>query len=79
MSHELRTPLNAITGFAQILETEAFGVHANPKYKEYSRDIRASSDHLLSIINDVLDLSKIEAGEMQARLGSFALAEAVGE
>jgi len=65
MSHELRTPLNAIIGFAEILESETFGPHSDPQYKEYAGDIRGAGDHLLKIINDILDLSKIEAGRME--------------
>ncbi len=62
MSHELRTPLNAIIGFSEVMETEMFGVHGNPVYKEYSGDIHKSGQHLLELINDILDLSRIEAG-----------------
>jgi len=73
MSHELRTPLNAISGFSQILATEVFGKHSSPKYVEYAHDIIASADHLIAIINDVLDLSKIEAGELHAKTARIAL------
>jgi len=62
MSHELRTPLNAIIGFSEIIAHELFGSICNEKYLEYIKDIHKSSLHLLSIINDVLDMSKIEAG-----------------
>jgi two-component system cell cycle sensor histidine kinase PleC len=62
MSHELRTPLNAITGFAEIISGQYFGPLGNRKYQEYAKDIEASSRHLLDLINDVLDLSAIEAG-----------------
>ncbi|MCK4867586.1 MAG: PAS-domain containing protein, partial [Alphaproteobacteria bacterium] len=62
MSHELRTPLNAITGFAEIISGQYFGELGNRKYKEYAEDIVASSRHLLDLVNDVLDLSAIEAG-----------------
>ncbi len=65
MSHELRTPLNAIIGFSEIISNELFGPMANDKYLEYMRDILSSSRHLLSIINDVLDMSKIEAGKLE--------------
>ncbi len=65
MSHELRTPLNAIIGFSEIISNELFGTIANEKYLEYMKDIHASSLHLLSIINDVLDMSKIEAGKFE--------------
>ena len=62
MSHELRTPLNAIIGFSEIMESAMFGPLGAEKYTEYSRDIRQSGEYLLDVINDVLDMSKIEAG-----------------
>ncbi len=62
MSHELRTPLNAIIGFSEIMKNELFGPCGEPRYVDYARDIHASGAHLLDLINDVLDLSKIEAG-----------------
>jgi signal transduction histidine kinase len=65
MSHELRTPLNAIIGFSEVISNELFGSIANEKYLEYIKDIHSSSLHLLSIINDVLDMSKIEAGKVE--------------
>ena len=65
MSHELRTPLNAIIGFSEIISNELFGPIVNEKYLEYIIDIHNSSLHLLSIINDVLDMSKIEAGKLE--------------
>lgn len=65
ISHELRTPLNAVIGFGELLERQIFGPLGNPKYIEYAHDIRESGQHLLSLINDVLDLSKIEAGRME--------------
>jgi PAS domain S-box-containing protein len=65
MSHELRTPLNAIIGFSEIMEQGLFGPLGNPQYREYAEDIRRSASHLLSIISDILDLSKIEAGHME--------------
>jgi signal transduction histidine kinase len=65
MSHELRTPLNAIIGFSEIISQELFGPIGNEKYLEYITDIHNSSLHLLSIINDVLDMSKIEAGKLE--------------
>jgi signal transduction histidine kinase len=69
MSHELRTPLNAIIGFSEIIAHELFGPLSNEKYLDYMKDIHQSSLHLLSIINDVLDMSKIEAGK---RIAFFA-------
>lgn len=65
MSHELRTPLNAILGFSEIVEKALYGAHASPKYGEYAGHIRSAGQHLLSIVNDILDISKIEAGQMQ--------------
>lgn len=64
MSHELRTPLNAIIGFSELMKNETFGAINNPKYDEYLEDIHFSARHLLDIINDVLDMSKIEAGKV---------------
>ncbi len=72
MSHELRTPLNAIIGFSEVLTDQMFGP-VNAKQMEYLRDIHASGQHLLSLINDVLDLSKIEAGRMELDLSCFDL------
>lgn len=65
MSHELRTPLNAIIGFSEILRTEAFGKLGHENYKEYSTDIHSAGEHLLQVINDILDVAKIEAGQLQ--------------
>ena len=65
MSHELRTPLNAIIGFSEIMEAAMFGPLGAQKYNEYSRDIRESGQYLLDVINDILDMSKIEAGGIQ--------------
>ena len=64
MSHELRTPLNAIIGFSEIIATEALG-QGNPRYPEYANDIHASGTHLLTLINEILDVAKIEAGRME--------------
>ena len=64
MSHELRTPLNAIIGFSQVLVERLFG-ELNAKQEEYLHDILSSGRHLLSLINDILDLSKVEAGRME--------------
>jgi two-component system cell cycle sensor histidine kinase PleC len=65
MSHELRTPLNAIIGFSDIMSTEMFGPLGDDRYKEYTRDILTSGQLLLALINDILDMSKIEAGKMK--------------
>ncbi len=64
MSHELRTPLNAVLGFSELLMTEAFGPLGNPRYRDYATDIRDSGAHLLALIDDILDLSRIEAGRL---------------
>jgi signal transduction histidine kinase len=76
MSHELRTPLNAVIGFADILLERMFG-ELNDKQEEYLRDILDSGRHLLSLINDILDLSKIEAGRMELELTTFDLPTAI--
>jgi two-component system cell cycle sensor histidine kinase PleC len=65
MSHELRTPLNAILGFSEVMKTEVFGPHTVAAYKDYSNDIHNSGQHLLNLINDILDLSRIEAGRYE--------------
>ena len=67
MSHELRTPLNAIIGFSDILKNQMYGPLGNPKYRDYAGDINESGVHLLALINDILDLSKIEAGKFELR------------
>jgi PAS domain S-box-containing protein len=71
MSHELRTPLNAIIGFARIIADQMFGAVGNEKYSEYSRDIVDSGTHLLNVINDILDLSKIESGKYELNDSEF--------
>jgi len=76
MSHELRTPLNAIIGFSQVLKEKMFG-DLNPKQAEYVSDIHDSGKHLLSLINDILDLSKIEAGRMELEVAQFNFPEAM--
>ncbi|KKC39779.1 ATPase [Devosia epidermidihirudinis] len=65
MSHELRTPLNAIIGFSEVLKSELLGNHQVPQYKEYAGDIHSSGQHLLNLINELLDLSRIEAGKYE--------------
>ena len=76
MSHELRTPLNAIIGFSEVLVQHYFG-DLNERQDEYVRDILASGTHQLALINDILDLSKVEAGRMELQLSEFSLAAAV--
>ena len=76
MSHELRTPLNAIIGFSQVLRQRMFG-DLNEKQEEYLDDILASAHHLLALINDVLDLSKVEAGQVELEMTSFSLLDAL--
>ena len=76
MSHELRTPLNAIVGFSQVLKQKLFGP-VNQKQDEYLDDILSSADHLLALINDILDLSKVEAGQVELEPGLFSLREAL--
>jgi signal transduction histidine kinase len=79
MSHELRTPLNAIIGFSEMMMRETFGSLGNPKYKEYAGDVHRSGLHLLELIGDVLDLSKIEAGKLELALERQDVRELVGE
>jgi two-component system cell cycle sensor histidine kinase PleC len=71
MSHELRTPLNAIIGFSDMMMRECFGPIGSPHYKEYAQDVHKSGSHLLAIINDLLDISKIESGRMELDLESI--------
>jgi signal transduction histidine kinase len=77
MSHELRTPLNAIIGFSEVLGERMFG-ELNDKQSEYVQDILSSGRHLLALINDILDLSKVEAGRMELELSRFDLPAAIG-
>ena len=79
MSHELRTPLNAIIGFSEIIAHELFGPIGNEKYLDYMKDIHKSSLHLLSIINDVLDMSKIEAGKLELSKEPLNIQSVIGE
>jgi signal transduction histidine kinase len=72
MSHELRTPLNAVIGFTEVLLERYFG-EVNAKQEEYLQDVLSSGQHLLSLINDILDLSKVEAGRMELELSTFEL------
>jgi two-component system cell cycle sensor histidine kinase PleC len=79
MSHELRTPLNAILGFSEILLARMFGPVGSPKYEEYAKDIHESGKHLLNVINDILDMSKIEAGQMKIRCETIDLGPLIEE
>ncbi|WP_349370289.1 ATP-binding protein [Salinarimonas sp.] len=77
ISHEVRTPLNAIIGFAEVMREERFGPVGNERYKDYLADIHSSGQHVLSLINDLLDLAKIEAGRMDLSFRSVSLNELV--
>jgi two-component system, cell cycle sensor histidine kinase PleC len=79
MSHELRTPLNAILGFSEVMAREVLGPLNNPTYKEYAGDIRQSGEHLLTLINEILDLSRIEAGRFELNESELSLAAVVEE
>jgi two-component system cell cycle sensor histidine kinase PleC len=77
ISHELRTPLNAVIGFSEVMQQALFGPLGHPKYDEYARDIYASGAYLLEVINDILDMSKIEAGRMSLDVGSVDVADII--
>jgi PAS domain S-box-containing protein len=79
VSHEIRTPLNAIIGFSDMMAGERFGPIGHPRYVEYANDIGRSGRHVLDIVNDLLDISKIEAGEMDLDFGAISLNEAISE
>jgi len=79
MSHELRTPLNAIIGFSEIMESGMFGTLGSEKYQEYCHDILTSGYYLLEVINDILDMSKIEAGRMKLDLEALDLSKTLAE
>jgi two-component system cell cycle sensor histidine kinase PleC len=79
MSHELRTPLNAINGFSEIMVHEMFGPLGDRRYKEYAQDILGSGQHLLALINDILDMSKIEAGKMSLSLDWLQIDDVVSD
>jgi PAS domain S-box-containing protein len=79
VSHEIRTPLNAIIGFADMMATERLGQIGHPRYVEYANDIGRSGRHVLDIVNDLLDISKIEAGEMELDFAAVGLNETVSE
>jgi signal transduction histidine kinase len=77
VSHEIRTPLNAIIGFAEVMLEEKFGPLGNERYREYLRDVRASGAHIMSLVNDLLDLAKIEAGRADLAPEAVSLNEVV--
>ncbi len=77
MSHELRTPLNAILGFSEVMQTEVLGPLGNDTYKEYVNDINSSGTHLLNVINEILDLSRIEAGRHELQEEALRLSHVV--
>jgi len=79
ISHEIRTPLNAIIGFSDMMASERFGPIGHPRYIEYANDIGRSGRHVLDIVNDLLDISKIEAGEMDLDFASVGLNDAISE
>ena len=78
MSHDLRTPLNAIVGFSGLLEDQTAG-ELNDKQKRFVNHIKQGADHLLQLINDILDLSKIEAGQLEIRCEDFRISDAMPE
>ena len=79
ISHEIRTPLNAIIGFSEVMMEQRFGPIDNPRYLEYARDINVSGNHLVSLVNDLLDLSKIEAGKLDLTFSAVALNTVIQE
>jgi len=78
MSHELRTPLNAIIGFSEVIKSESFGPGL-PRYREYATDIHNAGRHLLSVINDILDFTKAEAGKLELRAEQVDLSDVIEE
>jgi signal transduction histidine kinase len=79
MSHELRTPLNAVLGFSEVMMSEILGPIGSPRYREYAADIHRSGGHLLDLVNDVLDLSRLEQGMVELREERVALAPFVAD
>jgi PAS domain S-box-containing protein len=79
VSHEIRTPLNAIIGFSELMLDEKFGPITNERYKDYLRDINRSGNHVLDLVNDLLDISKIEAGQLELNYEAVSLNEALAE
>ncbi|WP_298984777.1 ATP-binding protein [uncultured Roseibium sp.] len=79
ISHEIRTPLNAIIGFSEVMMEERFGAIGNDRYKDYLKDIRTSGSHIMSLINDLLDLSKIEAGKLDLKFTAVSTNDVINE
>jgi PAS domain S-box-containing protein len=79
ISHEIRTPLNAIIGFSELIINESFGPIGTERYRDYLRDIRRSGNHVLDLVNDLLDISKIEAGEQELEYEAVSLNDVLGE
>ncbi|MEO0978184.1 MAG: PAS domain-containing sensor histidine kinase, partial [Pseudomonadota bacterium] len=79
ISHEIRTPLNAIIGFSEVMMEERFGSIGNDRYKDYLKDIRTSGSHIMSLVNDLLDLSKIEAGKLDLKFTAVSTNEVINE
>lgn len=79
ISHEIRTPLNAIIGFSEVMMEERFGPIGNDRYKDYLKDIRTSGSHIMSLINDLLDLSKIEAGKQDLKFSAVSANDIINE
>src|SRR4051794_31406117 len=79
MSHELRTPLNAILGFSEVMKNEVLGSHSTPSYREYSSDIHGSGQHLLALINEILDLTRIHAGHYELHEETLRLDRVLGD
>lgn len=79
VSHEIRTPLNAIIGFSELMVDEKFGPIGNDRYRDYLRDINRSGNHVLDLVNDLLDISKIEAGEQEMAYEAVSLNDTLGE
>ena len=79
ISHEIRTPLNAIIGFSELMSDERFGPIGNERYRDYLRDINRSGNHVLALVNDLLDISKIEAGALEMNFEAVSLNDAIGE
>ncbi|WP_306141124.1 ATP-binding protein [Roseibium sp. MMSF_3412] len=79
ISHEIRTPLNAIIGFSEVMMEERFGSIGNDRYKDYLKDIRTSGSHIMSLVNDLLDLSKIEAGKLDLKFTAVSTNDVINE